>query len=608
MNQKMKFTKYRFHYTELLDHLKSFKHLGKRGVIKVTLICFSAGWIVTSIFANAYCFQYSKRGVRNGLQKHQSVNSNSYSYEKALQAVRASLSINEENLSFATWSNGDGYQDEMSPENIFSMLLRTALMVDNHILNSAISKNAPVTRLNQAFLYPEDAGTNNGMGSYAGRIYKEMTLRESGWLSEVYNLSDMTPAQMADRIGKPAAAIQGKYNPLAENQDPSNPGTWAPDHWTKVEVSFRDGDGNVIQGGSNVKEIMSMANVYSYHHDLNDYNGFTDYIRRLWEDSHRLDIQMSDIYYCSGCQQQTAGAVEASEGEQAAEETVFPEYITSVEGPYRDILESQYIASLSEAGENVGETGAPAVTEGQLMAPLCPGHLDLKVTATIAGLGEASGLYALDQKGNSPDHFNESWQGWTEEARGHVNELQTQDWYDLYGLTTTGISLANPLTAAEIEAHIRQLPAGISQDRIDVIRFALSSVGKVPYYWGGKPSSDDYDGNSFATVTVADDRGRMLRGLDCSGWVKWVYWSSIGKELPYEGTGGLSGLGKRIKRDQLQPGDIIVKTGEDSHVVMFLGWGEEGKMKCIHETGGGVNNVIISEMNANYPYYRNLLD
>lgn len=596
MSQKMKY----------FNHFKPFKHLGRRGVVKLTLVCFSAGWIATSIFASFYCFQNNRRGAKPVSQKPQSVSNNSYTYEKALQAVRASLSVNEENLSFATWSNGDGDQDEMSPETIFSMLLRTALMVDNHILNSAISRNAPVTRLNQAFIYPEDAATNNGMGSYAGHIYKEMTLRESEWLSEVYNLSDMTPAQMAARIGKPGAAVQGKYNPLAENQDPANPATWTPDHWTGVEVSFRDGDGNVIQGGSNVKEIMSMANVYSYHHDLNDYNGFTDYIRGLWEESHRLDIQMSDIYYCSGCQQQTAAAVEASEGEQAAAETVFPEYITSVEGPYRDILESQYIASLSEAEETPAETAAPA--EGQLMAPLCPGHLNLKVTATIAGLGEAGGLYALDQRGNNPEGFNESWQGWTEEARGHVNELQSQDWYEFYGLTTTGISLANPLTAAEIEDHIRQLPAELSQDRIDVIRFALSSVGKVPYYWGGKPASDNYDGNSFATVTVADDRGRMLRGLDCSGWVKWVYWSSIGKELPYEGTGGLSGLGKRIKRDQLQPGDIIVKTGEDSHVVMFLGWGEDGKVRCIHETGGGVNNVIISEMNANYPYYRNLLD
>jgi hypothetical protein len=40
---------------------------------------------------------------------------------------------------------------------------------------------------------------------------------------------------------------------------------------------------------------------------------------------------------------------------------------------------------------------------------------------------------------------------------------------------------------------------------------------------------------------------------------------------------------------------------------MFLGFTSNGQIQCIHETGSA-NNVTIGVMNANWPYYRNLLD
>ena len=139
------------------------------------------------------------------------------------------------------------------------------------------------------------------------------------------------------------------------------------------------------------------------------------------------------------------------------------------------------------------------------------------------------------------------------------------------------------------------------------MRHSLQSVGKVPYYWGGKASAQNYTGNHFGSITIPDHKGRILKGLDCSGWVNWVYWSVTGTHLPYEGTEGLKALGRQVKRQDLKPGDIVVITGSTPHVIMFLGFTSSGQIQCVHETGSA-NNVTIGVMNANWPYYRNLLD
>ena len=117
----------------------------------------------------------------------------------------------------------------------------------------------------------------------------------------------------------------------------------------------------------------------------------------------------------------------------------------------------------------------------------------------------------------------------------------------------------------------------------------------------------NYTGNNFGSVTIPDHKGRILKGLDCSGWVNWVYWSVTGTHLPYEGTEGLRTLGRQVKRQDLKPGDIVVITGSTPHVIMFLGFTSNGQIQCVHETGSA-NNVTIGVMNANWPYYRNLLD
>lgn len=249
----------------------------------------------------------------------------------------------------------------------------------------------------------------------------------------------------------------------------------------------------------------------------------------------------------------------------------------------------------------------------------CPGHVDLYVKVTIYGFEDAKGLRTVALSADDQDE-NEAtksldaalarngWNGWTDEQMGYVQKLISQDWFKTYGLSISTINPKQPLTEEEISKYLSSLPEDISDERKAVIQFALSSVGKIPYYWGGKASAASYEKNGFGRVIEADYKGRVLRGLDCSGWVQWVYWSAIGNRLNgASSTATLIGEGQKIKRSELQPGDIVVRVGADSHVVMFLQWAGNGNMIVIHENSGA-NNVSVSEVTANYPYYRKLID
>ena len=80
-----------------------------------------------------------------------------------------------------------------------------------------------------------------------------------------------------------------------------------------------------------------------------------------------------------------------------------------------------------------------------------------------------------------------------------------------------------------------------------------------------------------------------------------------------DGAGTASAVRKHqrnaVKRQDLKPGDIILRTGDDSHVFLFLAWTDSSKrsMYLIHETGNSMNNVMVGTYNIDWPFYRNLL-
>lgn len=559
--------------------------------------------------------------------------------------------------------------------------------------------------LNLAHYFPEGADQTKVEESLAGDAFKVLMNRDAEWLNSIYDYADLTPARAALRLGRSTSSVMGKYNPEDTRHNPDDSSTWTINSFKKIRMTITDGDGQAVNAYSNVIDIMSMANLYTYYHDIEDYDEFLSYSEKLWKSSHSYSVRMSDVYYCEGCLDEgaeqrereeleaeakaemmnlsgqltedmnasklpsstnsatennetssviVAGTSKAEEDSEETSETTVQETEPSSSSAVITIGEG----GAGEASEQASETMAAIAPEEALGAiggialgggfetdgatdqsagdatpsniasetqPIsanssigksqnatsykCPGHVDLIVNAKILGLKENKGLFSVDSIGNDKANIAEGgWQGWTDEAKESVKEHSTQDWYAKYGLSVSSFSMRNPLSEAEIEEYMKQLPKDLSQTRKDMIRFALSSVGKVPYYWGGKPSAANYGSNNFGILTTPDYKGRVLKGLDCSGWINWVYWSSIGQRLDYESTSGLALCGTKTSRDELQPGDIIIRTGTDAHVIMFLGWTEDGRIRCIHESSGSTNNVTVGIRDANWPYYRKLVD
>ena len=558
--------------------------------------------------------------------------------------------------------------------------------------------------LNLVHYFPEGGDETDITKSLAGHVFHELMTRDANWSSALYSYSDVTPADMAAKLGISRERILGKYNPEDKSHQKENPSTWTIGSFRNVRIQAVDGDGHAVSPYSNVPQIMSMANVYTYYHNPQDSDAFLSYAKALWEASHSYTMSISDVYYCSGCIGKNAEELEqkalleeaeaekenpnmerpyeeiSSEengqtGESAsdsqAQDSVITAGLTTAEKKAKEASRAESIAAETELAETVPESTSGVITapskqkaaspsnaeqtesvlssvdkswtdseaskpetsesegsaetaskqeessaaeisaveESKSSGLSCPGHVDLTVTMKIGGLTEGAGLFALDAAGNDESKYTEGgWQGWTEENRAAAIALASEDWYQKYGLSVSSISTGTPLTAEEIAEYLDGLPSDISETRKELLRFALNSVGKVPYYWGGKPAAQNYEGNHFGTLVSPDEDGRTLKGLDCSGWISWVYWSVTGNHLPYEGTSGLAALGRRISRENLQPGDILIRTGADAHVVMFLGWTDDGRIRCVHETSGSINNVTVGTRNAGWPYYRRLID
>ncbi len=333
---------------------------------------------------------------------------------------------------------------------------------------------------------------------------------------------------------------------------------------------------------------------------------------------------------------QTAGA-KAVEAAVAGSETTGAEAVEAVAGAETAGAETVGTAAAgtgavesgAAGGEPVGSMAASAAAEAETAAVAsfsdassivsgasdtgpadssrtCPGHVDCTVLAVVKGTAEADSLF---QAADTLEAVKASgWTGWNADTRNMAGALLAQDWSQEYGLYTVDYPVKGLLNSQEIELYMSLVPEDASRQRKDFVRYALTSVGKIPYYWGGKPSAPGYTGNGFGSLTVPDEDGRLLKGLDCSGWINWVYWSVTGKGLGAQSTGTLLGCGSPVARDELLPGDICIRFNPMAHVVIFLGWTAEGNMLCIQETTGNSNNVEVGTVTSNWESYRRILE
>ena len=154
------------------------------------------------------------------------------------------------------------------------------------------------------------------------------------------------------------------------------------------------------------------------------------------------------------------------------------------------------------------------------------------------------------------------------------------------------------LDEAQIRAMLAAMPKDISERRRAVVEKAYSLLGKVNYFWGGKSSAIGWDSRwgKPTRVTAAGSRTTgTIRpyGLDCSGFVDWVFNNSLGYVIGHGG-GAASQHDhcKPISWSEAQPGDLVFYPG-DTHVGVFVGKDSNGDPLIIH-CASSQNNVVLT--------------
>ena len=487
--------------------------------------------------------------------------------------------------------------------------------------------------LNLAYLYEDGADSTDPADSYAGRLYDLLALKDASWISGLYDLYNYTPQQLAALLGLPETAVTSTSGIIPE--------------FRNISVHFVNSEQQETGSTSNAREIISIINTLHYFGILKDMKTMEDCADKLWNASHKYSVRIGGIYYCDGsCLDETAdGRKDADESgaEAAGAQTAGVETADAViagseaagtetagaETVGTAAAGTEAVESGAAGGEPVGSMAASAAAEAETAAVAsfsdassivsgasdagpadssrtCPGHVDCTVLAVVKGTAEADSLF---QAADTLEAVKASgWTGWNADTRNMAGALLAQDWSQVYGLYTVDYPVKGLLNSQEIELYMSLVPEDASRQRKDFVRYALTSVGKIPYYWGGKPSAPGYTGNGFGSLTVPDEDGRLLKGLDCSGWINWVYWSVTGKGLGAQSTGTLLGCGSPVARDELLPGDICIRFNPMAHVVIFLGWTAEGNMLCIQETTGNSNNVEVGTVTSNWESYRRILE
>lgn len=167
-------------------------------------------------------------------------------------------------------------------------------------------------------------------------------------------------------------------------------------------------------------------------------------------------------------------------------------------------------------------------------------------------------------------------------------------------------SIVSRLSDEEFEAVEERL-SGLEGERRAVVLAALSLEGKVPYFYGGKSSRVGWNPAWGQIAAVSGDEtlaGGSVEpyGLDCSGYVSWVFANAMGdaKAAGYvgEGTGAQWANSKAVSMSDAQPGDLVFLAGPEAagannHVGVVVS--NEGGRLAVAHCSGSADNVVVTD-------------
>ncbi len=139
--------------------------------------------------------------------------------------------------------------------------------------------------------------------------------------------------------------------------------------------------------------------------------------------------------------------------------------------------------------------------------------------------------------------------------------------------TSTAQTHAGAVSEPTAKALLETMPEDLPQNSRDVVETACRLVGKVNYFWGGKSRLMGWDDRwgQIELVWANGDSSTdtyQLFGLDCSGFVDWVFYNASGGNYLIGQGGGTYTQHTNctnIVWSSAQPGDLVFYPG-DSHV------------------------------------------
>lgn len=152
------------------------------------------------------------------------------------------------------------------------------------------------------------------------------------------------------------------------------------------------------------------------------------------------------------------------------------------------------------------------------------------------------------------------------------------------------------ISDAALRDILNNLPEAVSEERKATVKTAFSLVGKVSYFWGGKSSAIGWDSRwgtpKKVTATGSNTTGMTIPyGLDCSGFVDWVFNNTFGVVVGHGG-GARSQYSycRRISWAEAQPGDLVFYP-DLGHVGIVAGYDGDGNVLIVHCS---LNGVVVT--------------
>ncbi|MCW2542086.1 MAG: Cell wall-associated hydrolase (invasion-associated protein)-like protein [Frankiales bacterium] len=163
-------------------------------------------------------------------------------------------------------------------------------------------------------------------------------------------------------------------------------------------------------------------------------------------------------------------------------------------------------------------------------------------------------------------------------------------------------TLAAPMAAATVQSKIVSYAKAIERGH----REPGWPGGRVPYSWGGghgahpRPSLGTCAGY---TGSIKPCPANHTKGVDCSGFTRWVYYLAFGRDVLGSGS-SRSQINRHMHRvKNPQPGDLVFYGGSARsihHVGIYIG---HGKMIDALRTGTYVKTDSVHLMSDLFGYY-----